>query len=140
MVTIGTLQVGSATYKAIIGLTHQHGILLIVSRGIKVVMHILHPLPQALVERDAVEVLAEHGSHAIAHLHQRIIGIGREHGIKHAQHTVQCRSSTVEGYDGVLECRFGLVAGNGLDLGFVLLNATADGRLIIGRRDAVKRD
>ena len=63
------LQIGTAAHKAVVGLAHQHAVLHIMPLLVEMVMDVFHTLPQLLVEGDAVEVLTQHGCHALAHSH-----------------------------------------------------------------------
>ena len=129
----------TAAHKAVVGFLHQHLVFLVMTRCIKMLMDILHALPQLLVEGDAIEMLAQHGRHTFAHCHQFIIGIGRQHRIEYAQHTVERTACAVQCHDGVLKRSLSLIAGDGFDLGIMLLNTLTDGRLIVCSGNAVKR-
>ena len=101
-------------------------------------MDIFHSLPQMLVEGDAIEVLAQHGGHAIAHLVKRIVGITREHGIEHTQHSVEHCAGTLQCHDGVFECGSVSIINDGGHLGIMLPDTLTNSGFIVSCSDAVK--
>ena len=102
------------------------------------VMDIFYALPQMLVEGDAVEVFAQHGGHAIAHLVKRIVGIAREHGIEDTQHSVEHCAGTLQCHDSVLECGSVSIINDGGHLDIMLSDALTNRGFIVICSDAVK--
>ena len=83
-------------------------------------------------------MLTQHGCHEVAHCHQGVIGVGRQHGIEHAQHPVQHGARTVQGDYRILKHGLIIVLDNGLHLGIMLLDSLTDSGFIVGSGNAVE--
>ena len=107
-------------------------------RLVEVVVHIVDALPQLLVQRHAVAMLGDFRSHALRDSHERVVGIGREHGIEHSQHTVEHFARALKRHDGVLKGGGRLLVGNSLDFGTVTFHSLDNSLLVVGSSDAVE--